>query len=229
MKTGSDKRRILQNIADTIVRGEVVDGVYEWAEFKYRGKNTIRVIADKFVNFRRVGSEIYKNGEIIKRSVVSNGRYVSVNLGFGDNLEEHQLLAAALVPGALEALLDTKEDYVINHKTITVASVIARENRRKYLRQVRELSSGNNVVPDINLFLSISVPDCDARDLEICTYAENTAHSAFIRTFDLYDIPISAKDIPLLKQFIINRNQVRNTMRMYEEYGADVLEAMIRG
>lgn len=229
MKTGSDKRRILQNIADTIVRGEVVDGVYEWAEFKYRGKNTIRVIADKIVNFNRVGSEIYKNGEIIKRSVVSNGRYVSVNLGFGDNLEEHQLLAAALVPGALEALLDTKEDYVINHKTITVASVIARENRRKYLRQVRELSNGGNVVPDINLFLCISVPYCDARDLEICTYAENTAHSAFIRTFDLYDIPISAKDIPLLKQFIINRNQVRNTMRMYEEYGAEVLEAMIRG
>lgn len=223
MVKSSDKRRVLGNIEADIIRGEIVNGIHSYAEFNYGGKYKFRIEADKVVDGKRVGSEIYKNGKVVKRSIVSNGRYRNIALGFGDSLMEHQLLAVALIPGAMEAVLDLEVDYVINHKTISKASVDARERKYEYDRQMHLYYLGYGDAPDVNLLANPYIPPCDARDLEICTQSENYAHGAFIKTFGLYDFPISAKDIDLLEEFMINKRQVAYTMTMYLQFGAEAM------
>lgn len=227
MVKSSDKRRVLGNIEENIIRGEIVNGVHSYAEFNYGGKYKFRIEADKVINCKRVGSEIYKNGNVVKRSIVSNGRYRNITLGFGDSLMEHQLLAAALIPGAMEAILDLEVDYVINHKTISKASVEARERKHEYDRQMQLYYFEYRDEPDVSLLANPYVPPCDARDLEICTSAENYAHGAFIKTFDLYDISISAKDIDLLKCFMVDKRQVDYTMIMYTQFGAEAMREIL--
>lgn len=224
----SKKASIIKEIESNISRTDIVNGVYDSATFTY-GKNKFTVIADAYdEEGNRTGSSIIKNGKPYVGSIVSNGRYRDIFLGFGASLMEHQLLAVCLIPGASDELLKVDENNVINHKTIARASVEARERKHEYDLQV-DLYYWGGEEPDESLLENPYVPPCDVRDLEICTSAENFAHGSFIKVLDLYDIAISAHDIPLLKQFIIDKDRVEYAMNLYTNYGAETMTRMIVG
>ena len=231
MLLSEKKANIINEIEKSIVRTDVVDGVYESATFTY-GKNEFKVVADVFdEEGNRVGSCIYKNGETYRGSIVSNGRYRDLSLGNGASLMEHQLLAICLIPDAVNLLLNEEENIVINHKTISSASLEARKSHIYDANYWAEcVVNGELDKYDKNKFFSKTYqPPCDVRELEICTSSENVAHGAFIKTFGLYDVPISAHDVPLLKQYLINEKQVAYTMDLYMNHGADVMLSMLRG
>lgn len=222
------KADIIAKIEANISRTDIVDGVYGSASFTY-GNNKFTIIADVYNEAGiRIGSSILKNGKPYAGSVVSNGRYRNICLGCGECLMEHQLLAVCLIPGAVVKLLSADKNNVINHKTIASASVEFRKRRHRYNLQC-DLYFWGGEEPDFSLLENPYTPPCDVRDLEICTSAQNNEHGAFIKTFDLYDCPISAHDVPLLKQFLINKDQVKYTMNMYLTYGAEVMTRMFRG
>lgn len=224
------KQEIIKKIEESIKRTDIVDGVYGSATFTY-GKNTFTVKADVYdEEGNRVGSGIYKNEETYRGSIVSNGRYRNLSLGNGASLMEHQLLAICLIPDAVNLLLNEEENTVINHKTISSASLEARQAHIDDANYWAEcVVNGELDKYDKNKFFSKTYqPPCDVRDLEICTSAENVAHGALIKTFDLYDTSISAKDVPLLKQYLINEKQVAYTMDLYINHGADVMLSMLR-
>ena len=225
------KQEIINEVEKNINRGSIVDGCYESATFTY-GKNKFKVVSDIYnKDGNRTGSAIYKNGELYRGSIVSNGRYRDLSLGNGASLMEHQLLAICLIPDAVKLLLNEKENMVINHKTISSGSLEARQAHIDDANYWAEcVVNGELDKYDKNKFFSKTYqPPCDVRDLEICTSAENVAHGALIKTFDLYDTSISAKDVPLLKQYLINEKQVAYTMDLYMNHGADVMLSMLRG
>ena len=231
MLLSTKKAEIMKKIEKDIVRADIVDGVYESATFKF-GKNEFKVVADVYDDAgNRTGSAVYKNGKLYRGSIVSNGRYRDLSLGNGASLMEHQLLAVCLIPDAVNLLLNEEENMVINHKTISSGSLEARQahiDDAKYWAEC--VVNGELDKYDKSKFFSKTYqPPCDVRDLEICTSAENVAHGALIKTFDLYDISISAKDVPLLKQYLINEKQVAYTMDLYMNYGADVMLSMLIG
>lgn len=225
------KQEIIREIEKNINRGSIVDGYYSSAEFKF-GKNEFKVIADVVSDEgTRVGSAIYKNGELYRGSVVSNGRYINLSLYRDASLMEHQLLAVCLIPGATAELLNENENNVINHKVISSKSL---EARMAHYSDIKYWSNcyinGRLDEYDKNKFYNKAYqPPCDVRELEVCTSAENYAHGAFIKTFGLYDTSISAKDVPLLKQFMIDDNQVKYTMDLYINHGSEVMLEMLRG
>lgn len=224
------KQEIISEIEKSIKRGSIVDGYYSSAEFKL-GKNEFKVVADVFEDGNRVGSAIYKNGDLYRGSVVSNGRYRNIALYKDASLMEHQLLAICLIPGATAELLDETTNNVINHKTISSASLEARQARYDDLKYWSDCFI-NGKLDEYNkdrFYNKAYQPPCDVRELEVCTSAENYAHGAFIKTFGIYNVPISAHDIPLLKQFMINENQVKYTIDLYTKYGAELMLNMIRG
>lgn len=224
------KQEIISEIEKSIKRGSIVDGYYGSAEFKL-GKNEFKVVADVFEDGNRVGSAIYKNGDLYRGSVVSNGRYRNIALYKDASLMEHQLLAICLIPGATAELLDETTNNVINHKTISSASLEARQARYDDLKYWSDCFI-NGKLDEYNkdrFYNKAYQPPCDVRELEVCTSAENYAHGAFIKTFGIYNVPISAHDIPLLKQFMINENQVKYTIDLYTKYGAELMLNMIRG
>lgn len=225
------KQEIINEIEKSIVRTNIVDGVYESATFTY-GKNTFTVTADVYdEEGNRVGSGIYKNGETYRGSIVSNGRYRDISLGNGASLMEHQLLTICLIPGATAQLLNEEENMVINHKTISSKSLEARQAHYDDIKYWSDcFINGKLDEYDKDKFYSKAYqPPCDVRELEVCTSAENYAHGAFVKTFGLYDIQISAHDVGLLKQYLINEKQVEYTMNLYTKYGADVMLSMLRG
>ena len=130
---------------------------------------------------------------------------------------EHQLLVVCLIPNAVDKLLSADENNVINHKTISSASLEARQAHRNDLKYWSECYiNGRLDEYDKGRFYNKAYqPPCDVRELEICTSAENYAHGALIKTFGLYDVQISAHDVPLLKQYIINEKQVKYIMNLY--------------
>lgn len=224
------KQEIISEIEKSIKRGSIVDGYYSSAEFKL-GKNEFKVVADVFEDGNRVGSAIYKNGDLYRGSVVSNGRYRNIALYKDASLMEHQLLAICLIPGATAELLDETTNNVINHKTISSASLEARQARYDDLKYWSDCFI-NGKLDEYNkdrFYNKAYQPPCDVRELEVCTSSENYAHGAFIKTFGIYNVPISAHDIPLLKQFMINENQVKYTIDLYTKYGAELMLNMIRG
>ena len=228
MLLSSRKAEIIKEIEKNVNRGSIVDGYYSSATFKF-GKNEFKVVADVYGN--RIGSAIYKNGELYRGSVVSNGRYRNITLYGSDSLMEHQLLAVCLIPGATAQLLDETTNNVINHKVISSKSLEARQAHRDDLKYWSDCYiNGKLDEYDKDKFYNKAYqPPCDVRDLEICTSAENYAHGAFIKTFGLYDIPISAHDVPLLKQYLIDEKQVEYTMDLYARYGAEVMLDMLKG
>ena len=222
------KAEIIKKIEESIERTAVVDGLYGSATFTY-GKNEFTVTADVYdEDGNRTGSCITKNGEPYWGSIVANGRYRNITLYGSDSLMEHQLLAICLIPGATAKLLAEDTNNVINHKTIASASIEARERKNEYDLQ-RDLYLWGGEEPDESLLANPYIPPCNVRDLEICTSAQNYAHGAFIKTFELYDISISAHDIPLLKQYLINQEQVAYTMNLYVRYGAEVMTSLFSG
>ena len=230
MLLSSRKAEIIKEIEKNINRGSIVDGYYSSAEFKF-GKNEFKVVADVYdEDGNRTGSAIYKNGKTYMGSVVSNGRYRNVSLYQGASLMEHQLLSVCLIPGAVAELLSEEKNMVINHKTISSKSLEARQAHYDDLKYWSECYiNGRLDEYDKDRFYNKAYqPPCDVRDLEICTSAENYAHGAFVKTFGLYDISISAKDVPLLKQYLINEKQVEYTMNLYTKYGAEVMLSMLR-
>ena len=230
MLLSSRKAEIIKEIEKNINRGSIVDGYYSSAEFKF-GKNEFKVVADVYdEDGNRTGSAIYKNGKTYMGSVVSNGRYRNVSLYQGASLMEHQLLSVCLIPGAVAELLSEEKNMVINHKTISSKSLEARQAHYDDLKYWSECYiNGRLDEYDKDRFYNKAYqPPCDVRDLEICTSAENYAHGAFVKTFGLYDISISSKDVPLLKQYLINEKQVEYTMNLYTKYGAEVMLSMLR-
>lgn len=231
MLLSSRKAEIIKEIEKDINRGSIVDGYYSSATFKF-GKNEFKIIADTFDDEgNRVGSAIYKNGELYRGSIVSNGRYRNITLYGSDSLMEHQLLAVCLIPGATSELLNENENNVINHKNINSASLEARQAHYDDIKYWSAcFMNGKLDEYDRTKYQSKAYqPPCDVRDLEICTSAENYAHGAFIKTFGLYDVQISAHDVPLLKQYIIDEKQVEYTMDLYARYGAEVMLDMFKG
>lgn len=225
------KSNIIKEVEKSIVRADIVDGVYESATFTY-GKNKFTVIADAYdEEGNRVGSAIYKNGELYRGSIVSNGRYRNIALYNGDSLMEHQLLAICLIPGATAKLLDKTTNNVINHKVISSKSLEARQAHYDDLKYWSDCYiNGKLDEYDKDKFYNKAYqPPCDVRELEVCTSAENYAHGAFVKTFSLYNVPISAKDIPLLKQYLIDEKQVEYTIGLYTKYGAEVMLDMVKG
>lgn len=222
------KQRIIENVDSSCVRGSIVNGVYEYAKFSY-GKNNFTVVAsykdEKGVD---VGSLILKNGVKYVGSIVSNGRYRDIALGNGDSLMEHQLLAVCLIPNAVDKLLSDDENNVINHKTISSASLEARQAHYNDVAYwIQCLEEGKIDEYDRTKYQSKAYqPPCNVHDLEICTSSENTMHGAFIKTFGLYDITISAKDIPALKKAIINEQWLNVVMKTYEEEGIKGVEEL---
>ena len=231
MLLSEKKAEIIKEIEKDINRGSIVDGYYSSAEFKF-GKNEFKVVADVYdEEGNRVGSAIYKNGKTYMGSVVSNGRYRNIALYKGASLMEHQLLAVCLIPGATAELLSEEENNVINHKTISSASLEARQAHYDDVAYWMQcLKEGKIDEYDRTKYQSKAYqPPCDVRELEVCTSAENVAHGALIKTFGLYDVQISAHDVPLLKQYLINVEQVEYTMNLYTKYGAEVMLAMLKG
>ena len=219
------KANIIKGIEETVKRGDIVNGVYDSATFTY-GKNEFTIKADVYdEQGNRTGSCITKNGKICGGSIVSNGRYRNICLYGRDSIMEHQLLAICLIPSATNDLLNTNVNNVINHKTISRASLEARKNKREYDLQC-DLYNWSGEEPDESLLSTAYQPPCDVRDLEICTSAQNNEHGAFVKTFDLYNYSISAYDIPLLKQYMIDEKRVKYTMNLYINYGADVMLKM---
>lgn len=237
----SVKKAIMRVIESTIERGALVNGIYTSATFTY-GKNTFTVVADYVVGGVRQGSAIFKNGELYRGSTVSNGRYANISLCGGASLMEHQLLAICLLPNATELLSSMKEDYHVNHMTIE-SDIKKKKQEYKAYKKARLTAMVEYFMthPDANPFEPIPaefLPEyrefdfckpCDVRDLEVCTAEENRDHSAFIRVFDLYDTPISAKDIPLLKQFIVNKDAINHTIYLYKKFGAEMMTSMLLG
>ena len=227
----SKKENIIIKIEKEIKRGSIVDGVYGSASFTY-GKNTFTVVADMYdKEGNRVGSAIYKNGELYRGSVVSNGRYHNISLYGADSLMEHQLLAVCLIPGATAQLLNEEENNVINHKTISSASLEARQAHYDDLKYWSDCYiNGRLDEYDKDRFYNKAYqPPCDVRDLEVCTSSENYAHGAFIKNFNLYDVAISAKDIEVLKQYLVDKKQIAYIMDLYTRYGAETMTRMIVG
>ena len=225
------KANIINEIEKSIVRSDIVDGYYSSATFTYN-KSTFTITSDVYDNAgNRTGSCITKNGKPYRGSIVSNGRYRNLSLGNGASLMEHQLLAVCLIPGATAKLLDKEENNIINHKVIASKSLEARQAHYDDLKYWSDCYiNGRLDEYDKNRFYNKAYqPPCDVRDLEICTSAENVAHGALIKTFNLYDTSISAKDVPLLKQYLINEKQVAYTMDLYMNHGADVMLSMLRG
>ena len=119
------KEEIIKEIEKNVKRGSIVDGYYSSAVFKF-GKNEFKVVADVYdEEGNRVGSAIYKNGELYRGSIVSNGRYRNISLYGTDSLMEHQLLAVCLIPGATAQLLDEATNNIVNHKTIATTALKA--------------------------------------------------------------------------------------------------------
>ena len=231
MLLSTKKAEIIKEIEKNINRGSIVDDYCESATFTY-GKNTFKVTADVYdKEGNRTGSAIYKNGELYRGSIVSNGRYRNVALYNGASLMEHQLLAVCLIPGATAQLLNEEENNVINHKVISYASLEARNAHYNDIKYWSEcFMNGKLDEYDKDKFYNKAYqPPCDVRELEVCTSAENYAHGALIKTFDLYDTSISAKDVPLLKQYLINEKQVAYTMNLYTRYGAEVMLDKLQG
>lgn len=231
MLLSTKKAEIVKEIEKNINRGSIVDGYYSIATFKF-GKNEFKVVADVYdEDGNRVGSGIYKNGKLYRGSIVSNGRYRNVALYNGASLMEHQLLAVCLIPGATAQLLSENCLMVVNHKTISRASVDARQAHFDDIKYWSDcyINGRLDEYDKDRFYTKTYQPQCDARDLEICTSSENVAHGALVRTFGLYDLPISAHDVPLLKQYLINAEQVEYTMDLYTKYGSDIMLAMIQG
>lgn len=230
MLLSTRKQEIISKIEEGIIRDDIVNGVYKSATFTY-GKNTFRVVADVFdKEGNRTGSAIYKNGTLYRGSIVSNGRYRNIALYKDASLMEHQLLAVCLIPGATAELL-SEGNMVINHKTISSASLEARQAHYADLQYWSDCFMNGKLdeYSKDKFYYKTYQPPCDVRELEICTSAENYAHGALIKTFGLYDIQISAHDIGILKQYLINDNQVKYIMNLYIKYGADVMLDMLRG
>lgn len=231
MLLSSRKAEIIKEIEKDINRGSIVDGCYSNAEFKF-GKNEFKVVADVFDNSGdRTGSAIYKNGKLYRGSIVSNGRYRNLSLGNEASLMEHQLLAVCLIPGATAQLLDETNNNVINHKTISSASLEARQAHYDDLKYWSDCYI-NGRLDEYNkdkFYTKAYQPPCDVRELEVCTSAENYAHGALIKTFDLYDKTISAHDVPLLKQYLVDEKQVEYTMDLYARYGAELMLGKLKG
>lgn len=225
------KQEIIKEVEKNIKRGSIVDGYYSSAEFKF-GKNEFKILADSYdEKGNRIGSSIIKNGKPYVGSIVSNGRYRNVSLYNGASLMEHQLLAVCLIPGVTEELLDETTNNVINHKVIYSASLEARQAHRDDLKYWSDCCiNGRLDEYDKDRFYNKAYqPPCDVRELEVCTSAENVAHGALVKVFNLYDTSISAKDVPLLKKYLINEQQVAYTMDLYTRYGAEVMLDMLRG
>jgi hypothetical protein len=66
----------------------------------------------------------------------------------------------------------------------------------------------------------------DVRDLELVTRSENAKHGFFIRTFDLFDISISAKDIDELKSIIIDKSRVSRVINCYKSHGIEFTKSV---
>lgn len=220
------KADIVRKIEENIERiGTGCGSYYVEAHFNY-DKNHF----DVYTRFD--GSDksvIFKNGEVYEGSVVSNGRYKNISLCGTDSLMEHQLLAICLIEGASERLIND-DSAVINHKTIPYKAVEARIKRSLYLRKFNSAFSCNtDELDDVDESYKneIYVPKCDVLDLELCTSAENYAHGALIKTFDLYDISISAHDVEALKKALINKEHVNNVMRCYKTYGVHLLKMVL--
>lgn len=228
MALSETKAFIAELIEKDIKRGEVVGGVYSSATFTI-GRNKFVIVADYYQNGKRVGSAIFKNGKLYRGSVVSNGRYRDYSLGGGMDLMEHQLLAIALIPGATKALIDETSYNVINHKVIYLESIKAREAYKKNGEYYVDLMMKYrlNEYDKSKYYDKAFQPPCDVRELEICTSAQNYAHGALIRTFDLYGVPISAHDVPLLKVFLTDKERVKRVIEMYLEFGAEGMEEVL--
>ena len=225
------KKEIIEEIEKDINRGSIVDGYYSSATFKF-GKNEFKIVADVFDNAgTRTGSAIYKNGELYRGSIVSNGRYRNISLYRDASLMEHQLLAICLIPGATSQLLNEDENNIINHKTISSKSLEARQAHYDDLRYWSDcyINGKLDAYDKDKFYYKTYQPPCDVRDLEICTCAENVAHGALIKTFGLYDVQISAHDVPLLKKYLINEKQVAYTMDLYTKYGAELMLDKLKG
>lgn len=230
MLLSSRKAEIIKEIEKDIRRADIVDGVYASAEFTF-GKNEFKVVADVYdEDGNRTGSAIYKNGELYRGSIVSNGRYRNIAIFGNASLMEHQLLAVCLIPGATARLLNEDENNVINHKTISSASLEARQAHYDDIIYWSDCYiNGKLDEYDDRFYSKAYQPPCDVRDLEVCTSSENYRHGSFIKTFGLYDVSISAHDIPLLKDYLVNETQVKYTMDLYTKYGAEVMLDMLRG
>lgn len=212
------KANIIAEIEQTILRFNLYKGVYDYAVFTFRG-NKFRVYRH---NDGCTQSVILKNGSPVHRSVVANGRYYNISLGGSESLMEHQLLAVCLIEGASSRLV--KDDKaVINHKTISSETVNAMRSRNEYIYQSVSALFDDTIVPDESLYADISTPDCNVDDLEICSSSENNAHGRFIRTFGLYDTRISALDVPLLQELLIDKDIVDGVIGLYTRYGVGVL------
>lgn len=230
MLLSSRKAEIIKEIEKNINRGSIVDGYYSSATFKF-GKNEFKVVADVYEDGNRVGSGIYKNGKLYRGSIVSNGRYRNVSLYNGASLMEHQLLAVCLIPGATAQLLNGEENNVINHKVIAYASLEARQAHYDDLKYWSDcyINGRLDEYCKDKFYNKAYQPPCDVRELEVCTSSQNYEHGAFVKTFGLYDVSISAHDVPLLKQYLINAEQVEYTMDLYTKYGAEVMLDKLKG
>lgn len=210
---------ILKTIDELAVRGKIVDGVYEYAEFTY-GINNFKVVADYYENGARIGSAVFKNGELYDAyQHDSECIYPSITLYRASVVKLHQLIAVALIPGAYNLLVDLESDNVVNHKTIEKACVDYKARLKKFKAQSRAFLSGNGALPDSSLVAEGYTVPCDVRDLEICSQAENIAHGYFIRTFKLYGVQISAHDVDDLKRCLIDKDRVTTVADIYLHAG----------
>lgn len=202
----SKKAVIAKNIEKSIVRGELVNGVYASAEFNY-GSNHFYINAKDSV--------IIKNGEVYNGSIVSNGRYSNISLGTCANLAVHQLIALCLLEGAYDRLVN-EQDTVVNHKTISCSVNKAKVARDMYYEMVIDRMFDKTAPePDVSLLMIDCDKDNSVDNLEVCTQAENIAHGAFIKTFGLYGVAISSKDVPALKKVLIDEDLVEMVMSYY--------------
>lgn len=198
------KQEIAKKIEATIVRYGLHKGIYSYAIFTYKG-NIFEVNKDGL---------ILKNGDIATQSVVSNGRYTNITLGGSDSLMTHQIVALCLIEGCFSALLED-DDVVINHKTIIDDLCIMRQSKKTFIEQLRQHMFEGGDEPDYSLQYVYCEKDNSVDNLELCTNSENREHSAFIRTFDLFGIRISAKDIKMLKSKLIDNNEVERVINEY--------------
>ena len=241
------KQEIIRKIEANIERGEIVNGTYSWAKIT-SGKQTLKIYADRSSVDGGKGSVILKYDNKKNKHGVeyrgsnkqSNARYYNLSvLGWG-SLSEHQLLAVALIPGASEKLCSEVEKYDINHKTIYLASIVARREYKKYdVDRTYAINSGDDELLEALKKEKIFTfqPPCDVSDLELCTSSENNSHQGFINKYGLHNISISAKDIQSLKNAIkfcscgcsddkVNK-VVLKIMSIYITYGVDGVKKYI--